>query len=112
MAPFTGRVKPYASMLLVPIWAAFLALPFAGAAGAFRILAASILVVLVWKASRSRAAAGPIAALRERASSAASSLNRLVLPFRSRWGAAVLLSILVILPLFLNDYFRDVMTLT
>ena len=112
MALFTGPVKPYASMLLIPIWAAFLALPFSGVTGALRILAASFLVVLAWKASLNRAAAGPIAALRERASSTASFLSRFLLPLRSWWGVAILLSVLVILPLFLNDYFRDVMTLT
>jgi branched-chain amino acid transport system permease protein len=112
MASFTSPVKAYTSLLLIPIWAAFLAFPFAGMAGAVRILVASFLVVLVWKATRTKDAAGTGAALGNQAFSAAASLSRLVLPFRSPLGAAVLLSVLVILPLFLNDYFRDVMTLT
>jgi len=111
MASFPRPIKAYTSLVLIPVWAALLALPFAGIGGAGRVLLLSLLVVLLGKFIR-RGSPSPLAAAQGFLSRLASARPRASSALRSRWAGALLLLVLVILPLGLNDYFRDVMTLT
>jgi branched-chain amino acid transport system permease protein len=111
MALFSGPLKAYTSLVLIPIWAALLALPFAGVGGAARVLVVSLSALLLWRfLNRGTGRVRPDLPIRELIANLSSA--RAPLPLLLRWARALFLPLLVILPLFLNDYFRDVMTLT
>ena len=105
-------IKKYAGIFRLPLWAGLLALPLAGPANAFRIAAVAALAVVLWKIVKTE----PVENMTRVFSGKFSRLSAVVSPlaslFQSPAGlvAAVLISIL--LPLGLNDYYRDILTLT
>jgi branched-chain amino acid transport system permease protein len=110
---FTPRpFNHYAGKLVVPLWAGLLALPFTGLWNAVRIVIAAAAAMLLWSLTRQTALAPGLGKARE----ALSRLHEAASPAFSRVRVRVLLiclvSLLLFLPFFLNDYYRDIMTLT
>jgi branched-chain amino acid transport system permease protein len=99
-------------ILAVPFVAGLLALPFTGARNGLAVFAVAAAAVLLHRAYGTAAfvavrssSAGSIARLRGPLSSLAPSM-------RSFAALAAISAILLVLPLLLNDYYRDILTLT
>jgi branched-chain amino acid transport system permease protein len=104
--------KKILTVLLIPLWAGLLTLPFTGIGNAVGIVAAALVVMLLWRlsgheaiASLLKSAAGTIA----KVSSPVTSIARFA---ESPVMAVSAVAFFIILPVFLNDYYRDIMTLT
>ncbi len=102
----------YLTIFLVPLWVGLLALPFTGIGNAVRFAAAAVIAILLWKSLN-------VAAITSARASVAVKLARVsaaISPFTRNASAPltyVLVTVfLIVLPLFLNDYYRDIMTLT
>ena len=104
--------KHIMSLLLIPVWTAVLALPFTGFANALELGGVALVLMILWRTTRHDVVASILRAFRERVSRhpfpSSSALSLLSTP-----GALLLLVVLLLIfPVFLNDYSRDVMTLT
>jgi len=105
-------IKKYVNMFSVPLWAGLLTLPFAGIGNAISMAAAAGVVMVLWKLSRTEAANEFSRTLVQKLSSlnaVSSILAKYAYAPATLAGTVVLL---FILPVFLNDYYRDIMTLT
>ena len=87
-------------------------LPFTGPANALGIAALTGAAIIVWRLLRSDAAASLRRSMAEIFSRIAAASSRTVFPVKSSSILAILIVVLLIVPLLLNDYYRDVMTLT
>jgi len=99
-------------LLAAPLGAGLLALPFTGVRNALAVFAVAFAAVLLHHANGTAA----VVALR---SSVAENIFRLrfrlslpALSLRFFTGLAVISAVLLLLPLLLNDYYRDILTLT
>jgi branched-chain amino acid transport system permease protein len=112
MGLFPESVKRYINTLAILLGAGLLALPFAGVVGAVRVVSAAGTVIILWKVLTLDSVTtirislkGKVARLH-----AASSL------IISRANIPVVISCLVlfliVFPVFTNDYYRDIMTIT
>jgi branched-chain amino acid transport system permease protein len=102
----------FLNIFLIPFWVGLLALPFTGISTAFRASASAVLAILLWRILR----LNTVKAVR---TSVAVKLSKAVAAFPPRAGYTsnsltyvLIVVFIVILPLFLNDYYRDIMTLT
>jgi branched-chain amino acid transport system permease protein len=110
--PSAPIIKRYVNLFAVPLWAGLLMLPFAGIGSAVRMAVAAGAVMVLWRLSRTEA----VTVLSGSVVQKLSSLKTVSSVFSKYvYSPAVLASIVVllfILPVFLNDYYRDIMTLT
>ncbi len=102
----------YLDILLIPLWVGLLVLPFTGIGSALRLFAAAVIAVLLWRMLKADLVTVARASAAEKLSKAAAAF-----PPITRYASAPLTYVLIvvfviILPLFLNDYYRDIMTLT
>jgi len=100
-----------ARILLVLLWAGLLALPFTGFVNAIKLVVVFGACVIFWKLVRTdraaiigKAAAEKFGRLRVLASS-------LLLHAKSPRTIALMLFLFIIIPIFLNDYYQDILTL-
>jgi len=105
-------LRNYLNTFLIPLWAGLLALPFTGIGSAFRISACAVLGMFIWRMLGTDAVKAVRTLAAEKLSKAVSAF-----PPITRYTSAPLTNVLIvlfvlILPLFLNDYYRDIMTLT
>ena len=99
--------------MLIPLWAGILALPFTGPAASFKVAAAAGFLVFLGRMSGHGLFSRALIRFRKKMSPyRARSARMLAAAQSSRLFLIVVVLLLVIFPLFLNDYFRDVMTLT
>jgi branched-chain amino acid transport system permease protein len=99
-------------VFLVPLCVGLLLLPFIGLGGAFRVTASAVIAVLLWKTLRLEAALAVRKAVAEKLSKAAAALSSITPYASTPLSYAVISVFLIVLPLFVNDYYRDIMTLT
>src|SRR3990172_11787912 len=112
MKTLRALADQYLGFLVIPLWAGLLSLPFSGIGNAARIVGALVVVMLLkkmWGADAVAVVRGSMAGALSRADSAFSSLSRFASVPAAR---ALLVVLLIVLPVFLNDYYRDIMTLT
>jgi branched-chain amino acid transport system permease protein len=112
MKTLRALADQYLGFLVIPLWAGLLSLPFSGIGNAARIVGALVVVMLfkkMWGADAVAVVRGSMADALSRADSAFSSLSRFASVPAAR---ALLVVLLIVLPVFLNDYYRDIMTLT
>src|SRR5574341_532777 len=112
MTTLRAPANKYHSVLIVPLWAGLLALPFTGIGSALRVAAAAVVVMLLWRISGAGAIAVVRGSLTDKISKAAAPLFSLSRFASSPPAYALFTAFLIVLPLFLNDYYRDIMTLT
>jgi branched-chain amino acid transport system permease protein len=100
------------TLFLIPVWVGMLALPFTGISSALRIAASALITLLIWRLLKVDA----VMAVR---TSIAKKLTKVLAAFppRTRYASSPLTYVLMVVfvimrPLFLNDYYRDIMTLT
>lgn len=112
MGLFQGSVKRYTNTLALVLWAGLLALPFAGVGSTLRVVAATGVLIVLWKLIT----LDPFTALRISLKRKISRLNAASSFIRSHAKSpAILLCLvvfLIVFPVFTNDYYRDVMTIT
>jgi branched-chain amino acid transport system permease protein len=98
--------------LAVPFWVGLLALPFTGILDAIRVAAATAMAMLLWRIFKLDAVSDIRATVSKKISTVIAeheSITRYIYSPRTYIFIVILLSVL---PLFLNDYYRDIMTLT
>jgi branched-chain amino acid transport system permease protein len=104
--------KKFPGIFWLPLWAGLLALPLTGAGNAVRIAAAAVLALVLWKCARAEPVANVLTVLFNKSGRILSALSPLASFVQSTAGLVTAVLILIMLPLFLNDYYRDIMTLT
>jgi len=112
MAILHSRVKTYFNLLLLPLWAGVLTLPFTGIITAVLFFAVALVIMFLWRLSshdRIKYLYESLSVILAKVSSNVSSLTRYT---GSPYAIVLTLAFLIILPFFLNDYYRDIMTLT
>jgi branched-chain amino acid transport system permease protein len=106
-------LKPSVHKLVIPFWAGLLALPFTGFWNAVSVVVVSGVFLFLWGSAKKRGSASSLQdALREPVSRLREAPIPLLSGARSFLAPVFLVVFLVILPVLLNDYYRDVMTLT
>ncbi|HUJ19358.1 MAG TPA: branched-chain amino acid ABC transporter permease [Nitrospirota bacterium] len=98
--------------MLIPVWTGILVLPFTGIRAALSLAAAAALLIAVGNMAGHGTVQRLLVSLRERASHAVARSAPIRAALGSRTSLVMLVVLLIVLPLFLNDYFRDVLTLT
>src|SRR5512143_198732 len=112
MGDFFLAIKKFSSFVWLPLWSGLLLLPLAGAGNAVRIAVIAGLCVALWRLVKSETVANFSKTISGNLSRLPVSTGRLTSLAQSPAGLAALVILLVLLPLFLNDYYRDTMTLT
>ncbi len=100
------------NFVFIPLWAALLALPFTGISSALKIGVAAALLIGLSRLAKHDAVAAFREFVREKTSGLSVVSTRIRSYARSRLVHVLVILLLIVLPVFLNDYFRDVMTLT
>ncbi|MDH4163631.1 MAG: branched-chain amino acid ABC transporter permease [Nitrospirota bacterium] len=112
MSSLRQAIKRHGSFFLVPLWAGILCAPFTGIAAATRIALVLAAGVLLAAALRT----GTITRLAHTLFSGSARMQgagrRLVALLAAPPSAFLFLAALCVIPLFQNDYYRDVLTLT
>jgi branched-chain amino acid transport system permease protein len=109
---FPSVSRRYANKFVIPLWAGLLALPFAGPGSAIRIAAAAGSAIILWRLIKKSTGTALHTSLKEKVSNLNVASSSIISSVQSPVALALLVVLLIVLPVFLNDYFRDVMTLT
>jgi branched-chain amino acid transport system permease protein len=105
-------IRSLSSYLTVPLWTLVLAFPFTGGIRAVKLSLMAGAGVALWVAMRTDTVAQVVRSAADRLSFIRDRLSRVSSVFSSRPAITVFLLLVVIIPLFQNDYYRDVLTLT
>jgi branched-chain amino acid transport system permease protein len=111
-SPSSPLLRKYVGMVSIPLWAGLLALPFVGIEHALWMVAAAGAVIVLWKLSRTESA-NKFSRTLVRKLSLLNAVSSILAKYA--YAPATLIGtvvILFLLPVFLNDYYRDIMTLT
>ncbi len=112
MAILNTRIKTFIHILLLPLWAGLLTLPFTGIGNSVLIFTVALVIMSLWRLSSHdvvKSLHKSLSVILAKVSSHISSFTRFI---DSPFTVAFILTFLIILPFFLNDYYRDIMTLT
>jgi branched-chain amino acid transport system permease protein len=102
----------YLAIFLTPLWVGLLALPFTGIGSALRVSAVAVVALLLWRVLRADAVMAVRTSAVEKLSKAVATLPPVTRYASAPLTSALMVVFMIILPLFLNDYYRDIMTLT
>jgi branched-chain amino acid transport system permease protein len=105
-------IRSFSSYLTVPVWTLVLAFPFTGGWRALKLALMAGAGVVLWVVTRTDTAAQTFRRTADRFTSLRERTARAISLLYSRPAVAVFLVLIVIVPLFQNDYYRDVLTLT
>lgn len=100
------------NIVWIPLWAGLLVLPFTGAGNAVRIFAVAVGLMLLWRLSKHDAFTSLRNAFAGKISKTSAVTRSFTRYAEAPLAVAITLALLIILPVFLNDYYRDIMTLT
>jgi branched-chain amino acid transport system permease protein len=112
MNPSAGLLSKYANIFIIPFWTGLLMLPFTGPGNALRIAATAAIAVVLWKLLQIDAVGSLFRRFTEWFSRIGTASSSLVSSINTSVALAILVVVLLIVPFFLNDYYRDVLTLT
>jgi len=112
MGALLSAIKKYSGYVWLPVWSGLLLLPLAGAGNAVRIAVVAGLCTALWRLAKTETVANFNRAVFKRLPPLPFTAARLTSLVQSSAGLAVTVVLLVLLPLFLNNYYRDIMTLT
>jgi branched-chain amino acid transport system permease protein len=112
MGMLSLMTKKIPGIFWLPLWAGLLSLPLAGAGNAVRIAAAAALALVLWKSARAKSVANALTAFFNKSNRIVSALSPLTSLAQSTAGLVAAVLVLIMLPLFLNEYYQDIMTLT
>lgn len=112
MANLRTTANKYLPILAIPLWVGLLMLPFAGVGSAARVTAAAVAVMLFGRLYRIEAVAAVRSSGIEKITRFLASFSTLARFAKSPFAYALFVACLIALPVFLNDYYRDILTLT
>jgi branched-chain amino acid transport system permease protein len=112
MNPSPGLQAKYANIFIIPFWIGLLMLPFTGPGNALRISVAAATAVALWKLLQIDVVVSILKQFTGRFSRIGVASSSLVASANTSIVLIILVVALLIVPLFLNDYYRDVLTLT
>jgi len=112
MSEARASIRSLASSLTVPLWTGGLAFPFTGPWRALQLTLIAAFGVALWKLVRTNAAKRAAGAALDRFGSLRELAGKLRPSIISPYALAAVAVLLVVIPLFQNDYYRDVLTLT
>ena len=102
----------YLSVLAIPLWAGLLAFPFAGPWRSAQVVIVVLAGVALRNLLKSDAVSRTFQAMMYKASGIRSAAGGLLERTRSPLFLSAFVALLFVIPLFQNDYYRDVLTLT
>jgi len=112
MANLRTTGHKFLNLIAVPLWVGLLALPFTGIGSAFRFTVSAVLAMLLWRMLRIDVVSDVRISVAEKLSKAIAVVASITRYVSSPLTYALIAVLLIGLPLFLNDYYRDIMTLT
>lgn len=112
MSVFRKSIVRPSSALLLPLWTGLLAFPFTGAIRALQVAVVAGCGVAMLAAVRSNALARPLATVFDGIAGIRKRLARVWELIPPSVAGAVFVLLLIIIPFFQNDYYRDVLALT
>src|SRR5690242_12896701 len=112
MGIFFSAIKNFSGVFWLPLWTGLLALPLTGPGNALRIALVAVFCVALWRFMQTGYIAGFKRAIVSILARNPFPLSRFSDLVQSASGLVVLVVFLALLPLMLNDYYRDIMTLT
>jgi branched-chain amino acid transport system permease protein len=112
MATLRTTAHKFLDLFVVPLWVGLLALPFTGIGGAIRVMAAAGIAMLLWRMLRIGVVSDVRITVVEKISKASEVFAPITRSISSPLTYALTAVLLVVLPLFLNEYYQDIMTLT
>ena len=105
-------IARYASFLTVPVWTGVLAFPLTGPWRALQLALAAAFGVALWGILRTGSLRRSFQAVLDTASGIRSRFSELPARASSPVFLLLFVALLIIIPVFQNDYYRDVLTLT
>jgi branched-chain amino acid transport system permease protein len=105
-------LKKMSNALVIPLWAGLLALPFAGIENALRIILAAAAAMILWKLTRRDTALALQRSLKAKVARAQTVSAAILSSAKAHLIFACVVLLLIISPVLVNDYYRDIMTLT
>jgi len=112
MATLRTTAHKFLDLFVVPLWVGLLALPFTGIGSAIRVMAAAGIAMLLWRMLRIGVVSDVRITVAEKISKASAVFAPITRSLSSPLTYALTAVLLVVLPLFLNEYYQDIMTLT
>ena len=112
MATLRTTGHKFLNLFVVPLWVGLLALPFTGIGSAIRVAAAAGIAMLLWRMLRTDVVSDVRISVAEKISKAIAAFAPITRHVSSPLTYALISVLLVVLPLFLNEYYQDIMTLT
>jgi branched-chain amino acid transport system permease protein len=112
MGLFPESSKRYANALALLLWAGLLALPFAGVGNTLRIIAATGVLIVLLKLGAVDSFSALRLSLKRNISRLYAASSFISSYAKSPATLLCLVIFLVVFPVFTNDYYRDVMTIT
>jgi branched-chain amino acid transport system permease protein len=112
MANLRATGHTFMNLFVVPLWVGLLALPFTGIGSAFRIAVSAVIASLLWRMLRFDVVSDVRKSVAEKLSKATAAFASNTRYVSSPLTYALSAVLLIVLPIFLNDYYRDIMTLT
>ena len=112
MSDFPKAIARYASIFKAPLWVGLLAFPLTGPMRAAQLALTVLACIVLWRMLKADAVSRMFTAVLYKTSGIRDLAGR----FASRTSSPVFLflfvALLVVIPFFQNDYYRDVLTLT
>lgn len=112
MATLRTTGHKFLNLFVVPLWVGLLALPFTGIGSAIRVTAAAGIAMLLWRMLRTDVVSDVRISVAEKISKVIAAFAPITRHVSSPLTYALISVLLVVLPLFLNEYYQDIMTLT
>ncbi len=107
-----GKLKQYTNLLAIPLWAGLLLFPFTGFKSAVSILITTVAIIILWQVQAFQRMVLFVRSAEKMLPREVFSFSTIISWVQTSKGLTILLGLLVVLPVFLNNYFRDVLTLT
>ncbi len=112
MATLRTTGHKFLDLFVVPLWVGLLALPFTGIGSAIRVTVSAVIAILLWRMFRTDVVSDVRISVAEKISKAIAAFGPITRSVSSPLTYALIAVLLVVLPLFLNEYYQDIMTLT
>ena len=112
MGLFPESAKRFTNVFAIPLGAGLLALPFAGVVGAVRVVAAAGVIIILWKVLTLDSVTTIRISLKGKAVRLRAASSFIISRANTPAVISCLVLFLIVFPVFTNDYYRDVMTIT
>ena len=112
MTHLPASVKNYIDIFIIPLWVGLLILPFAGLRTALQTTIGALVLMSLYRSAETKPVATIRRLIQDKIHSVRNVANVLIGYTYSPAARAFLVLVLLLLPLPLNNYYRDILTLT